>query len=47
MVYIAGWLAEGVFLARLGKFGIFCWRPTGSYFRLTPARRNPCLVFSY
>ncbi|UCD82238.1 MAG: CDP-alcohol phosphatidyltransferase family protein [Desulfobacterales bacterium] len=42
--YIAGRLAEGVFLAWLGKFGIFCWRPIDSYFRLITARRNPCLV---
>jgi phosphatidylglycerophosphate synthase len=42
--YAAGRLAEGVFLAWLGKFGIFCWRPTDSYFRLITARRNPCMV---
>jgi hypothetical protein len=28
----------------LGKFGIFCWRPIDSYFRLITARRNPCLI---
>jgi phosphatidylglycerophosphate synthase len=42
--YVVGRLAEGVFLAWLGKFGIFCWRPIDSYFRLITARRNPCLV---
>ena len=42
--YAAGRLAEGVFLAWLGKFGIFCWRPIDSYFRLITARRNPCMV---
>ncbi len=42
--YAAGRLAEGVFLAWLGKFGIFCWRPFDSYFRLITARRNPCMV---
>jgi phosphatidylglycerophosphate synthase len=42
--YIAGRLAEGVFLTWLGKFGIFCWRPIDSYFRLITARRNPCLI---
>jgi phosphatidylglycerophosphate synthase len=42
--YIAGRLTEGVFLAWLGKFGIFCWRPIDSYFRLITARRNPCLI---
>ncbi len=42
--YIAGRLVEGAFLAWLGKFGIFCWRPFDSYFRLITARRNPCLV---
>lgn len=42
--YVAGRVAEGVFLAWLGKFGIFCWRPIDSYFRLITARRNPCLI---
>jgi len=42
--YIAGRITEGVFTAWLGKFGIFCWRPMDSYFRLFTARRNPCLV---
>lgn len=45
MGYTAGRLVEGVFLAWLGKFGIFCWRPIDSYFRLITARRNPCLIF--
>lgn len=43
--YVVGRLAEGVFLAWLGKFGIFCWRPVDSYFRLITARRNPCMIF--
>jgi len=43
--YIVGRLAEGVFLAWLGKFGIFCWRPLDSYFRLITARRNPNMIF--
>ena len=42
--YVVGRLVEGVFLSRLGKFGIFCWRPIDSYFRLVTARRNPCLI---
>lgn len=42
--YAVGRLAEGAFLVWLGKFGIFCWRPIDSYFRLITARRNPCLI---
>jgi phosphatidylglycerophosphate synthase len=42
--YVVGRLVEGAFLAWLGKFGIFCWRPLDSYFRLITARRNPCLI---
>ena len=42
--YVVGRLVEGYFLAWLGKFGIFCWRPIDSYFRLITARRNPCLI---
>ncbi len=42
--YVLGRLVEGVFLAWLGKFGIFCWRPVDSYFRLITARRNPCML---
>ena len=42
--YVLGRLVEGAFLAWLGKFGIFCWRPLDSYFRLITARRNPCLI---
>jgi phosphatidylglycerophosphate synthase len=42
--YVVGRLVEGVFLAWLGKFGIFCWRPVDSYFRLITARRNPCML---
>ena len=43
--YVVGRLVEGVFLAWLGKFGLFCWRPVDSYFRLITARRNPCMIF--
>jgi phosphatidylglycerophosphate synthase len=43
--YVVGRLVEGIFLAWLGKFGIFCWRPLDSYFRLITARRNPCMIF--
>ncbi len=42
--YVGGRLVEGAFLAWLGKFGLFCWRPIDSYFRLITARRNPCLI---
>jgi phosphatidylglycerophosphate synthase len=42
--YVVGRLVEGAFLAWLGKFGIFCWRPIDSYCRLITARRNPCLI---
>jgi len=42
--YVVGRLVEGVFLAWLGKFGLFCWRPVDSYFRLITARRNPCML---
>jgi phosphatidylglycerophosphate synthase len=42
--YVVGRLVEGAFLAWLGKFGIFCWRPIDSYFRLITARRNPCMI---
>ena len=42
--YAVGRLTEGVFTWCLGRFGIFCWRPVDSYFRLMTARRNPSLV---
>jgi phosphatidylglycerophosphate synthase len=42
--YIAGRLVEGAFQHWLGAFGIFCWRPVDSYFRLITARRNPNLI---
>jgi len=42
--YIVGRLTESAFKRRLGRFGIFCWRPVDSYFRLITARRNPNLV---
>jgi len=42
--YIAGRLAEGIFQTFLGRFGIFCWRPLDSFFRLITARRNPNII---
>jgi phosphatidylglycerophosphate synthase len=42
--YVAGRLVEATFTAGLGRFGIFCWRPVDSYFRLITARRNPCMI---
>jgi len=42
--YVAGRLVEGLFKVGLGSFGIFCWRPVDSYFRLITGRRNPCLI---
>ncbi|MGD8777169.1 MAG: CDP-alcohol phosphatidyltransferase family protein [Syntrophobacterales bacterium] len=42
--YIVGRLVELTFKLRLGNFGIFCWRPTDSYFRLITGRRNPNLI---
>jgi phosphatidylglycerophosphate synthase len=43
--YIAGRLVEGSFQLFLGRFGIFCWQPIDSYFRLVTARRNPNMIF--
>ncbi len=42
--YIAGRLAEGSFQWFIARFGIFCWRPMDSFFRLITARRNPCMI---
>ncbi|MGD8777221.1 MAG: CDP-alcohol phosphatidyltransferase family protein, partial [Syntrophobacterales bacterium] len=42
--YIVGRLVELTFKLRLGRFGIFCWRPTDSYFRLITGRRNPNMI---
>lgn len=42
--YIVGRLVELTFNTCLGSFGIFCWRPVDSYFRLITARRNPNLI---
>jgi len=42
--YTAGRLVEGTFQWTLGRFGIFCWRPLDSYFRLVTARRNPNMI---
>jgi phosphatidylglycerophosphate synthase len=43
--YLVGRLTEKLFKVWVGTFGIFCWRPLDSYFRLITARRNPCLIF--
>ena len=43
--YVLGRLAEGTFQWTLGRFGIFCWQPLDSYFRLITARRNPNMIF--
>lgn len=45
IAYTVGRLVEGTFQWRLGRFGIFCWRPLDSYFRLITARRNPNMIF--
>ncbi len=43
--YVAGRLVEGSFKWFLGAtFGIFCWQPIDSYFRLITARRNPNMI---
>lgn len=42
--YVVGRLTEGLFKVGLGAFGIFCWRPVDSYFRLITGRRNPNLL---
>ncbi|MBW1850354.1 MAG: CDP-alcohol phosphatidyltransferase family protein [Deltaproteobacteria bacterium] len=42
--YVAGRLIELTFTLFLGDFGIFCWHPIDSYFRLITARRNPNLI---
>ena len=42
--YVMGRLIELTFTLGLGAFGIFCWRPIDSYFRLITARRNPNLI---
>jgi phosphatidylglycerophosphate synthase len=44
--YLAGRLVEGSFRWFLeSSFGIFCWQPVDSYFRLITARRNPNMIF--
>ncbi len=42
--YVVGRLVELAFTLWLGAFGLFCWRPVDSYFRLITARRNPNLI---
>ena len=45
IAYVAGRLVEGSFKWFLGaSFGIFCWQPIDSYFRLITARRNPNMI---
>jgi len=42
--YLGGRLVEAIFTLRLGRFGIFCWQPIDSYFRLITGRRNPNMI---
>jgi phosphatidylglycerophosphate synthase len=42
--YALGRFIEATFTLFLGKFGIFCWYPIDSYFRLITGRRNPNLI---
>ena len=42
--YLLGRLTEKLFMVWIGTFGIFCWRPLDSCFRLITARRNPCMI---
>lgn len=42
--YVVGRLTEGGFKLALGDFGLFCWRPVDSYFRLITGRRNPNMI---
>ena len=43
--YILGRLSEGAFHLWVSGFGVFCWKPFDSYFRLIVARRNPNMIF--
>lgn len=44
--YVVGRLVEGSFRWFLeSSFGIFCWQPVDSFFRLITARRNPNMIF--
>ena len=43
--YILGRLVEGAFHLWAAGFGVFCWKPFDSYFRLITARRNPNMIF--
>jgi phosphatidylglycerophosphate synthase len=42
--YIGGRAVEAVFTQFLGRFGIFCWQPKDSWFRLITGRRNPNMI---
>ncbi|WP_447971213.1 CDP-alcohol phosphatidyltransferase family protein [Nitrospira sp. M1] len=42
--YVMGRVIEGSFHQLVGRFGIYCWKPIDSYFRLITARRNPNLI---
>ncbi len=42
--YAVGRFVEATFTLWLGKFGLFCWRPVDSYFRLITGRRNPNMI---
>jgi len=42
--YVLGRFVEGIFHRWVAGFGIFCWRPFDSFYRLVTARRNPNLL---
>ncbi len=42
--YLGGRVVEAIFTQFLGRFGIFCWQPRDSWFRLVTGRRNPCMI---
>ncbi|NPA24634.1 MAG: CDP-alcohol phosphatidyltransferase family protein [Deltaproteobacteria bacterium] len=42
--YLGGRLVEAIFTQFFGRFGIFCWQPRDSWFRLITGRRNPCMI---
>ncbi len=42
--YLGGRIVEAIFTQFLGRFGIFCWQPRDSWFRLITGRRNPNMI---
>ena len=42
--YLGGRIVEAIFTQFLGRFGIFCWQPQDSWFRLITGRRNPNMI---